>query len=473
VWLRFHALTHDARFHPDEALFATFARSAALNGDWLLPGALDKPPLSIYLSALAMLPFVDATLTPGLPDLDARLGEFAVRFIHVLASFLLLAVSYALARALYRHRFTALLTLALLACSPYAVSFSATGFTDGFMLLFGVAALWQVAAGSWTWGGICLALALASKQQALLFIPLALIIGWARPDFRTVRVIRLLIPLLIGAALLTLWDAARAQETGFWALGALNNDPWRLLRIDEIVPRLLGWLAYSGLLLGLPWVTFGLLAAGVGAALYRVVRQPRHYASLIDVLLLAYCLGYFALHWLVAFNLYDRYLLPLLIPLALLAARALPASLPPNRPIRLAITGICLALLIPPGYQAAERAYPIGGDRGDHDGIDALAAYLDSRDLGAILYDHWLGWELGYYLGQWTDKRRVYYPTPNELTDGALAQPDPAPRYFIAPHSRPHAPWLAALRAARFVVEPAYESPRFAVYRISISSEIP
>ncbi|MFN8371501.1 MAG: hypothetical protein U0694_01290 [Anaerolineae bacterium] len=44
AFLRFHALAQDVRFHADEALFATFARSsAALDGQWLFPGALDKP----------------------------------------------------------------------------------------------------------------------------------------------------------------------------------------------------------------------------------------------------------------------------------------------------------------------------------------------------------------------------------------------------------------------------------------------
>ena len=53
--LQFNQLGRDQRFHPDEAHFMTFARDAAVKGEWLLPGALDKPPLSIYLSALSMV----------------------------------------------------------------------------------------------------------------------------------------------------------------------------------------------------------------------------------------------------------------------------------------------------------------------------------------------------------------------------------------------------------------------------------
>jgi hypothetical protein len=37
-------MTTSERLHADEAYFLTFARNAAVNGDWLLSGALDKPP---------------------------------------------------------------------------------------------------------------------------------------------------------------------------------------------------------------------------------------------------------------------------------------------------------------------------------------------------------------------------------------------------------------------------------------------
>ena len=49
------ALADDARFHGDEALFATYARNAAIYGDWMLSGALDKPPVSLYAMALTGL----------------------------------------------------------------------------------------------------------------------------------------------------------------------------------------------------------------------------------------------------------------------------------------------------------------------------------------------------------------------------------------------------------------------------------
>ena len=51
---RFGVLGEEARFHGDEALFATYARNAAVYGDWMLSGPLDKPPLSLYAMAVSM-----------------------------------------------------------------------------------------------------------------------------------------------------------------------------------------------------------------------------------------------------------------------------------------------------------------------------------------------------------------------------------------------------------------------------------
>ena len=103
--IQFHALVQDVRFYPDEALFSTFARNAALNGDWLLHGSLDKTPLSIYASALSMH-FVAASVQNGVLDFDPRLGEFAARLPGALASIVLTAIVYVLAQRLYRKPHT-------------------------------------------------------------------------------------------------------------------------------------------------------------------------------------------------------------------------------------------------------------------------------------------------------------------------------------------------------------------------------
>ncbi|MDX2136700.1 MAG: glycosyltransferase family 39 protein, partial [Chloroflexota bacterium] len=278
AWLRWTALASDGRFHPDEALFATFARRAALNGDWLLPGALDKPPLSIYAMTIAMMPFTE-TRPDGLPDLTTRGGEIAARLPGALASLLLIPLVYALARRVYADKFTALVPAALIAVSPFAVGYSATAFSDGMLLLWLTAALYTAVSQRWGWTGACMALAFASKQQALFYLPLVMTIGLltqrrgehrdgerdtgGRPSgaslqnfFASFVPLRFNSPPLsflltfgVGVALLILWDTARGQPTGFFALGIANNDPARLIRSDELVPRLTTWASHTTTLL--------------------------------------------------------------------------------------------------------------------------------------------------------------------------------------------------------------------------------
>lgn len=465
--LRFAALGQAGRFHPDEALFATFARSAALKGDWLLPGPLDKPPLSIYVTALSMALLVDGEAAPGLPDISPQMGEFAARLPNVLVSLLVAALSFRLARRLYGDRQVALWTLALVAFSPFSVTFAATAFTDGWLLLGLAAALVAVSGGRWGWAGLGLGLAFWSKQQALFYLPLLLVLGVVvdtRPGVaRRLGLFLLLLAVMVG--LLVLWDGARGQPGGVWALAAANNDPWRLLRSDEVWPRLQRWATDAAWLLGFPVVTLLVGGLGLGAAFGQARQRAGRRRGAVDVVLLGFVLAYFGLHWLVAFNLYDRYLLLLLLPLALLAARGLSAA-QRRLPGRMIVGCVLGGLLVWGGLSAALGAAPLGADRGDHDGIDLAARWLDERTLGAIIYDHWLGWELDYYLGTWTDKRRVYYPSTGALADGARHQPDPALRYFIVPAQTPHERWLDALRGVGFGAEPVYDSDGYVIYAL-------
>src|SRR5258708_21487061 len=70
VALRVGMLARDVRFHPDEALYSTFARRVSLHADLLLSDApLDKPPLSIAAEAASFSLF-------GVSEVSARLPAF-------------------------------------------------------------------------------------------------------------------------------------------------------------------------------------------------------------------------------------------------------------------------------------------------------------------------------------------------------------------------------------------------------------
>ena len=465
-WLRFHALARDVRFHPDEALFSTFARAAALNGEWLLPGALDKTPLAIYANALAQVFVGDS--------------EFAARLPGALASVLLMAAMYALAKALYpRSPLVPLISLTLTAISPFAIAFSATALTDGLMLLLMTLALWLAARGRWLWCGVLLGLAFASKQQALFYVPLFIMLAPAVINKGRIRHAPAHAPVFSGFArffvgfgtvtlMLLLWDGARGDSSLF-ALATANNNPARLIRADEILPRLGSWAAYSGTLLG-PGVFTLLLALFVlGALVYRSVKQARHRSTLIDVILFTYLAGYGWLHWLVAFNTYDRYLLPVLPLAILLATRGIELLHDLAAPFRLPKTVLAWVLLLVlawGAFAASSGETNINNEGVKYEGIDSLAAYLNSQPVATVIYDHWLGWQLDYYLGEWHDKRRVYYPTPDALVQDALKLCETGARYLPAPAGEAVGPWLEALRTAGFTVTEAYRSPRFAAYKL-------
>jgi 4-amino-4-deoxy-L-arabinose transferase-like glycosyltransferase len=487
--LRFHGLARDVRFHPDEAWFSTFARRAALNGDWLLRGDLDKPPLALYASALSMTFVAAQTNGKNVLDFTWRQGEFAARLPNTLAGIIFIAAMYRLARAVYPDRRLAIWVALFAALSPFAVAYSPTAFTDGLMLPLVTLALWMGAARRWGWAGVWLALAFAAKPQALYALPLlgmlALLPRLEQPSRQTPypspsrrgmnAVFHFLLPLVVVALLLVIWDSARGGA-GVWALAAANNNPARLIRSDEVWPRLGEWAVYGAGLLGSPSALFAL---ALPLALFAQVRadwRTKFYrrSTLVNLLLLAYLLAYLLLHWLVAFNVYDRYLLLIVPPALLLAIQTgvwawgtLRRFL--SRPeVTIAAGAVVISLLSSAWAASNGTAYDAvqASAERSYAGIPALAAFLNEREFGAIVYDHWLGWPLGYYLGEWTDKRRVYYPTPAALASDAPLNPETAPRYFVAPTDRNADPWLEALDSAGFTSTEVYRAGGFVVWEL-------
>jgi 4-amino-4-deoxy-L-arabinose transferase-like glycosyltransferase len=632
AWLRFHALAQDARFHPDEALYNTFARDAVLQGRWMLPGLLDKPPLMIYANALSMAFVGAADNGNGVLDFPSvRVGEFAGRLPNTLVSFLTLAVTYALAKRLYRQQNPSapqsilashgggsesvfknlntppgpspytergantcgkplsswkgvwgevnrafstpsqtlpytrevflplstqwrggrgvridLLALLLISLSPFAIAFSATAFTDVFMTFWMLAALWMITLDRWGVAGICLALGFASKQPALFYLPLILAVGWRMYGWSWRRLSRFALALALGIALLLLWDLARNQPSIWQVSSGRENYPNRLIHADEVLPRLQIWLTYTGTMLGSGWLTGLLVMLAMLESFHHFFSNhwfsrvgTRHSVSVPenlhsqaggsetlpyapDVLLplstqgrggrgvritdflILYILAYFFVHWWVAFNTFDRYLLPIVPLVAILAGQGVaygcwllatgleivrfhlyrrsmshPDEQEQNSPLRthhssliphysylIPVLLLCAFALSLTAFDASEGRIAGGGDLGKHDGIDILADYLNSKPVATVIYDHWLGWELGYYMGVWNNKRRVYYPTPEALARDALALDEIGARYFPVPAEVDASVWLTALREAGFGVAEVYRLERFVVYEL-------
>ena len=466
-YTQFHLLARDLRLLPDEAFFMTFARGAAVNGDWLLPGPLDKPPLSIYLSALSMVSVGVTADEGGVLQLDPYLGEFAGRLPNALLSIMLTALMMRLAWRLYRCRWASGFAGLLTASSPYLLAYGASAFTDMSLLICSAAALYFALTRRWTLAGAALGLAFWCKQQALLLFPLIVLIMLARRAGRR-DWMRLCLALGLVCAALLVWDGAR-PEASIFTQAAVNNTPEAWLAEPTLwAGRLGAWIGRGLWLLGPPLVT-GVLLLGAALVRLRQMRAGSVGGRLLSVerALLLYIVAFFSLHVVLPFNLYERYLLMVMPPLCLLVAGQLawrPKAAWFDKAIRVAIA----AALIASGLWSLSAGPTIGGDRSAQTGIDALAAHLNAKPVATVVYDPWLGWELGYYLGQWHDKRRVHYPTAESLAAGALALDEIGDRYLAAPLDQPHDEWLAGLRAAGFDVSVDYERDRFIVYRLTV-----
>lgn len=457
----------DARFHPDEALFAAQSRYLSETGDWLLRRAdLDKPPFTFYVTALSFRLL--------------GVSEFAARLPNTLFSGLTVAVIYRLAQSLYRRYLVSLLAALLCAASPYPLAFAPTVFTDVQMTWWIALAVLLAARGRWAGAGVCAALGVATKTTAAWFVPLLIGLGvlhttHSRDTWRAIlaRLSRFVLPLALGVGLLVLWDLAR-WPYGFLRLDYEHNHPDRLIRSDELWPRLQQWGHWLGHLASPPALTVALallLATWLVRQLYRLRHLQRRDAAL-DWVIAGHSLAVLGGLWLVAFNTYDRYLLPLAPFLLILFGRALARALDvlPGQRTRLAVLAGLLTILCWGTIPVLRGDAPVGGDRTAYEGIDSLAAYLNDELSGALVYDHWLGWQLAYYLGGQPRVTLRYMPQPEALAEDMATCG--CRRYLAAPLTPQLAPWLDVLMRAGVSARRLYLVPgeRFAVYQLDAAA---
>ena len=357
-----------------------------------------------------------------------------------------------------------LVALLLAACSPFLIASSANALTDGLTLTALAAGFWLALRKRPGYSGFLLGLALAAKHQALLALPLLL---WAAcrcapspwPALR-----RFGLSLMPCIVLLLLWDAAR-PGIGVHTLAIGNNDPGGLATIADLPGRLATWTAHAAQLFwpGWPGALLLLIAALPVLRLARAATLPSIRQK--DCALVLFAGAYSLLHILPAIPLYGRYLLLAMPALYSLCARGLRIGLAriesvvilPGRSLRLLLLPILAALLLlqpPPG-------------RDPHAGIDRLGAWLASRPVATVVYDRWLGWQLGYYLGVWHDKRLTWYPDPEPLARDALRLCEFGPRYFPAPADQDMKPWLRPLQEAGFAVNLAWQLDGYVAWQLN------
>ena len=453
------------RLHPDEALYGYWGLLIGRGQDpWLVAVPVYKPPLMPYLIA-------------GAPALFGN-SELAVRLPGLAAGLLTIPLGAGLARNVYRDRWVALIAGVAVALSPFALLFSATAFTDPLMVTLGVAACAAAAGDRPVWAGILAGLSFAAKQPGLVWLPLAILIQLATTRVPVSRVLRLVLPSLLVYGLVFAWDFTRVTLGGdsFWRTGISGYGGLRLIWPQEVWRRLRDWAAVGQFLFVSPVVN-AVLCLGVPLLTWRSIkRSPPTRESFADVSLVCFLLVYCLFHWLGAFPVWDRYLLPLVPVVAVLLGRSLVSAtecLSSSRRHWLipACSLLLIALLLVPAWSGARSGYPVGGDHGAYDGIDQVVAFLDGLPGGSVVYHHWLGWHYAYYLFD-SYVYLAYWPTPAWLARDVLAFGDREARYVVFPSWESPARVEWALAGVGYRVEPVLNTTRrdgttsFVVYQI-------
>ena len=454
--------------HPDEALYGYWGLLIGRGQDpWLTSVQVYKPPLLPYAVA----------------GFQWLLGDtwLALRLTGLTAGVLTVALVGALAHALYRDPWTTIAATLGVALSPFAIILSGTAFPDPPMVALGLAACLAAARDQPKWAGVLAGLSFATKQTGLVWLPAAVLLSASHPRSR--RLSRRSVLSVVGlaawvVALVFGWDAVRVARgaDGFWQVGIVGYGGLRLVWPHELWQRLQNWLELARYLFASPAVN-ALLLIGVPVLVWiSLVRCRGARSAFADLLLVSFCLIYMLFHWLVAFPVWDRYLLPLVPILAVLLGRivGMGASglrfLTPNW--RAAAGSLLLALLLTgPALKARAGRYPIGRERLAYQGIESVVSFLRQLPEGSVVYHHWLGWHYHHALFD-GPVYLAYWPSPAWLARDVQAFGDREPRYVAFPVWESAARVRGALTDVGYALEPALTttrqdgSPSFVVYAI-------
>lgn len=290
------------------------------------------------------------------------------------------------------------------------------------------------------------------------------------------RWVRFAVGLAIVAAGVLWWDAARVQRPGFLEQSLISYGGLGPAQPAKLGERALEWLRLAGAFWVSPWISGPML----GSILIWFLGGWANWWSgptKVDVALATYVICFLLLHWLVGFQVWDRYLLGLVPLVALLAARAFVAlgsaihSTTWQRIYGVSLGALLVISLSGPALRATRSELPIGGDHGAYDGIDRLAAYLHTQaPPGSVLYHFWLGYHYRFYLfGE--PLRLHWYPDLGNLTYDAYVYRR-EPRYIAFPSWQDCTPVEAALAETGINLEMVHETTRrdgsvsFRLYRM-------
>ena len=487
--------------HPDEALYAGWALRIADGSDPLLLGVyVDKPPFLPYLLAGI------ASLMGNTPDSIAHLQQLVTfgRLAGVGAGLASLALLWSLARPVYGKRVAAL-AVAFLALSPLTIRLSPSLLTDPWLVLWMLLGLWAAQRGRPWLAGIACGLAFATKQQALLILPLVLGVfllvrhnmagghgqrparagtqgparagtqrpartetqGLAQAASQAGTLLGDLWRLFCGFALIAVivlwWDSQRWMwMPSYWERSAATYGGLALISIPQLAGHLAGWMTVLAMVLGLPLLLLLVILWGGQLVLAARGRETRSaaqpaIAGRFDALLALFLTGFLLLHLATSLAPWDRYALPLAPVFALLLARTVlwwadRFAAQGRHRARLALAGAVAAASLWAITLAASPRFPVA-DNATYDGVPALAATIRATaPADSVVYHRWFGWHYQFYLyGADLDLR--WWQTPADLARQAASEHDR--RQLIAlPSAESRTELDAALARAGLVLTP-------------------
>ncbi len=463
--------------HHDEALYGTWARAIADGSDPLLLAPwVDKPPLVLYLLASAIR-------TTGVSEMSLRLPGMLAGTFTVPATYLLARRLYGRGPGWAAAVLVALSPFAIL----FAPTAFTDGWLALFVTLAVAAAVGQrpgwagvllgLAAASKQQGvlfaSLVLALVLASVRPSA-----GVLSGETEESAAEGRRLPAILQAVSAAVLgflvvfgpVTWWDSLRwHNRPSYWDQSLQTYGGIVLLPAAEWPGRAVQWAEQAGRLYGFPLLS-GLVLAGAAAtfagAWSRLIRphpstalpavaplrmpdpadtsspavaplrmpDPGHNrnrsgaARVADERPFSWLIGgfvvaYFVVHIVVSFQPWDRYLLPVLPLICVLAGRAASRALAAVRRelgqvgAGLAVAAAAAALLwgasLGTSPRAAERL-PVGSDIGAYRGVAEAARYLAGQPAGATVYYDRIGWHLGFYLYD-APVTRSWYDSPEKL----------------------------------------------------------
>jgi 4-amino-4-deoxy-L-arabinose transferase-like glycosyltransferase len=458
-------------FHPDEALFSSWARLIAVWRDPLLASQpVDKPPLLFYLQALSY-------------PLMGTAATWVARLPNFIASLLLIPLTARLAWRLYRDWLPVLAATLFVALSPFAVQFGATAFTDPLMTSLISASVLAAVSPSQSArysrvSGLMFGLALTAKYQALFFLPLLFALGWmhqwSRPMWR-----RWLCGAIIPVAFVLVWAVVRTGPP-LWAVQATNYGGVRLAWSWELWPRLEELAKLGGAMVGSPVLGFALLLAF--PVFLALLIYDRDWPTAYDQLLLLFIIAYIEIHWFLNISIWDRYLLPLVPLVALLfgqfGTRVIsfvgPTLGAASRVEKLRIVSLLflVILLIPPALAARHGAFPLGGLRSADEGAAQIAVSLSDAPPGTVLYDHWYSWQWRYHFFD-TSVYVSWFADPAALAADLRTFGSQGTRFIVLPANETAAPIHHVVTGVGYRLKRVEAAGNMVLYRLEAGSGLP